>query len=77
MFMADKNGQIISNIKGIKADKTGGDMTYKVTLNLLAHGDFDKEVDYFIMLRYKGGGSQILSRVPYKINIEFAAEFDF
>lgn len=77
VFMADKNGQIISNIKGIKADKTGGDMTYKVTLNLFAHGDFDKEVDYFIMLRYKGGGSQILSRVPYKINIEFAAEFDF
>ncbi len=77
VFVADNNGKIISDIKEIKADKTGGDMTCKVTLTLSAHGEFDKEADYFLMLRYKGGGNEILSKTPYKINIEFAAEFDF
>lgn len=76
-FVIDSYGQIISNIKTLTADKTGDDLTHKVTYSLSAQEKFDKASAYYVVLRYKGAGTNILSKTQYQISIEFASDFDF
>lgn len=76
-FVTDSYGQVISNIKTIKTNKTGTDLTHKVSYSLSAQERFDKSAAYYVMLRYKGSGTNILSKTQYQINIEFASDFDF
>lgn len=76
-FVIDSNGQIISNVRTIKADKTGSDLTHKVTYSLSSQERFDKTAAYYVVLRYKGAGTSIISKTQYQISIEFASDFDF
>lgn len=76
-FVVDSNGQIISNIREIRADKADAPLSHKVTYTLNAQKTFDKNADYFIVLRYKGAGTDILSKTQYQINIAFVSDFDF
>lgn len=76
-FVVDAYGQIISDIKMISANKEGSDLTHKVTYSLSAQGKFDKAAEYFVILRYKNAGLNILSKTQYQISIDFASDFDF
>jgi hypothetical protein len=76
-FVIDASGQIISNIVPIIADRTSGDLSYKVTYSLSSQAKFDKDEAYYVALRYKGAGNKLLIKVQYKIVIEFASDFDF
>jgi len=76
-FVVDTYGQIISDIKTICANKEGADLTHKVTYSLSAHEKFDKAAEYFVILRYKNAGLNILSKTQYQISIDFASDFDF
>lgn len=76
-FVIDSYGQVISNIKTIQTDKTGNDLTHKVSYSLSAQEKFDKSAAYYVVLRYKGSGTNILSKTQYQISIEFASDFDF
>ena len=76
-FVVDTYGQIISDIKTICANKEGADLTHKVTYSLSAQEKFDKEAEYFVVLRYKNAGLNILSKTQYQISIDFASDFDF
>lgn len=76
-FVVDSFGQVISNIKAIVADKSGDDLTHKVTYSLSAQEKFDKASAYYVVLRYQGAGTNVLSKTQYQINIEFASDFDF
>ena len=75
-FVIDSIGQVISNIKEISADKSGDDLTYKVTYSLTAQEKLDKSSAYYVVLRYKGAGTNILSKTQYHINIDFTSDFD-
>lgn len=77
VFAVDSSGQMISNISEIDADGSISGMEHRATLILSAHGEFDKSADYFVVIREKGKDTEILEKIPYKINIEFASEFDF
>ena len=77
VFAVDNSGQMISNISEIDADGSISGMEHRATLILFAHGEFDKSADYFVVIREKGKDTEILEKIPYKINIEFASEFDF
>lgn len=76
-FVVDTYGQIISDIKTICANKEGADLTHKVTYSLSAQEKFDKAAEYFVVLRYKNAGLNILSKTQYQISIDFASDFDF
>lgn len=76
-FVVDAFGQIISDIKTINANKDSSDLTHKVTYSLSAQEKFDKAADYFVILRYKNAGLNILSKTKYQISIDFASDFDF
>lgn len=76
-FVVDTYGQIISDIKTICANKEGADLTHKVTYSLSAQEKFDKAAEYFVILRYKNAGLNILSKTQYQISIDFASDFDF
>lgn len=76
-FVVDAFGQIISDIKTINANKDSSDLTHKVTYSLSAQKKFDKAADYFVILRYKNAGLNILSKTKYQITIDFASDFDF
>jgi hypothetical protein len=76
-FVIDASGQIISNIVPIIADRTSGDLSYKVTYSLSSQAKFDKDEAYYVALRYKSAGNKLLIKVQYKIVIEFASDFDF
>lgn len=76
-FIVDTYGQIISDIKTICANKEGADLTHKVTYSLFAQEKFDKAAEYFVILRYKNAGLNILSKTQYQISIDFASDFDF
>lgn len=76
-FVVDAFGQIISDIKTINANKDSSDLTHKVTYSLSAQKKFDKAADYFVILRYKNAGLNILSKTKYQISIDFASDFDF
>lgn len=76
-FVVDAYGQIISDIKTICANKEGADLTHKVTYSLSAQEKFDKAAEYFVILRYKNAGLNILSKTQYQISIDFASDFDF
>ena len=76
-FVVDAYGQIISDIKTISANKEGTDLIHKATYSLSAQEKFDKTAEYFVILRYKNGGSNILSKTQYQISIDFASDFDF
>lgn len=76
-FVVDAFGQIISDIKTINANKDSSDLTHKVTYSLSAQEKFDKAADYFVILRYKNAGLNILSKAKYQISIDFASDFDF
>lgn len=76
-FVVDAFGQIISDIKTINANKDSSDLTHKVTYSLSAQEKFDKAAEYFVILRYKNAGLNILSKTQYQISIDFASDFDF
>jgi hypothetical protein len=76
-FVIDDLGQVISTVVGIDASKSGDDLTHKATYTLSAQEKFDKNKDYYIVLRYKGAENEIVSKTKYKIVIEFASDFDF
>ena len=76
-FVIDANGQIISNVLNIIADKSGGDLSYKVTYTLSSQSKFSKDEAYYVALRYKGATNELVSKTQYKIVIEFASDFDF
>src|SRR5699024_11034295 len=76
-FVVDAFGQIISDIKKINANKDSSDLTHKVTYSLSAQEKFDKAAEYFVILRYKNAGLNILSKTQYQISIDFASDFDF
>ena len=76
-FVIDSHGQIISNINLFSADKSGDDLTHKIAFVLSAQERFDKSSSYYVVLRYKGVGTSILSKTQYQINIEFTSDFDF
>lgn len=75
-FVVDTYGQIISDIKTICANKEGADLTHKVTYSLSAQEKFDKAAEYYVILRYKDAGLNILSKTKYQISIDFASDFD-
>jgi hypothetical protein len=76
-FVIDANGQIISNVLNIIADKSEGDLSYKVTYTLSSQSKFSKDEAYYVALRYKGATNELVSKTQYKIVIEFASDFDF
>jgi len=76
-FVADARGQIISGIVGIAANKNGNDLVHKVTYSLSSTAKFQKDEDYFVILRYKGADTNAVMKTPCKIVIEFASDFDF
>ena len=76
-FVIDTYGQVISNIITISANKSGDDLIYKVTYSLSSHESFDKASDYYVILRYRDAGINILSKTRYQISIEFSSDFDF
>ena len=76
-FVVDSFGQVISDIKLISADNAGDDLTHKITYSLSAQKKFDKTSAYYIILRYRGAGTNILNKTQYQINIEFASDFNF
>lgn len=76
-FVIDSYGQVISNIKTVRTDKMGNDLTHKVSYSLSAQEKFDKSAAYYVVLRYKGSGTNILSKTQYQISVEFASDFDF
>lgn len=76
-FVVNAYGQVISDIKTISANKEGPDLTHKVTYSLSAQEKFDKAAEYFVILRYKNAGLNILSKTQYQIGIDFASDFDF
>ena len=76
-FVVDAFGQIISDIKTINANKDSSDLTHKITYSLSAQEKFDKAANYFVILRYKNAGLNILSKTKYQISIDFASDFDF
>jgi hypothetical protein len=76
-FVIDAFGRIISDIKPIRADKSGEDLTHKVAFTLSAQEKFDKAAEYFVAVRYKGEETTLLSKTQYQINIAFAADFGF
>lgn len=76
-FVIDSFGQVISNIRTISADKTESPLSYKVTYTLNSQRSFDKNADYYVILRYKGAGTNVLSKTRYQIDIAFVSDFDF
>lgn len=76
-FIIDAFGKIISDIKMICANKEGPDLTHKVTYSLSAQEKFDKSAKYYVILRYKNAGLNILSKNQCQISIDFASDFDF
>jgi hypothetical protein len=76
-FVADARGQIISNIASIAADKKGNELVHKVTYSLSSTAKFQKDENYFVILRYMGSDTNVVMKAPCKIVIEFASDFDF
>lgn len=76
-FVADSCGQIISNIANITANKNGSDLVHKVTYSLSSTEKFRKDENYFVILRYKGADTNVVMKVPCRIVIAFASDFDF
>jgi hypothetical protein len=76
-FVADARGQIISNIASIAADKKGNELVHKVTYSLSSTAKFQKDENYFVILRYMGSDTNVVMKAPCEIVIEFASDFDF
>ena len=77
-FFTDVNGNIISNIRIINADISDNTvLNHKTAFTLSGQDTFDKSADYYLCLRYKGDGTNVLNKTPYRINIEFTADFGF
>lgn len=76
-FVIDANGQVISDIKTITASMNNKEHSYRVTYSLSAQEKFDKTAAYYVILRYKGAGTNVLIKTQYQIDIAFASDFDF
>ena len=76
-FVIDANGQVISGIKTISVSKDDKEQNYKVTYSLSAQEKFDKSAAYYVVLRYKGAGTNVLSKTQFQVDIAFASDFDF
>jgi len=78
IYMVDKSGQIISDIKTIIANKNNQDSserTFKTILNL-KNQEYKNNELYYLMIMNKNE-QKLLERIEYQINIIFNGDFDF
>lgn len=78
LFFIDDKEKLVSDVQIIKADRTEDqDPKFKKTFSLLSNLQVHKGTKYFLVIRYKNGGRQILEKIPFSVEIEFASLFDW
>ena len=78
IYMVNKSGQIISDVKTIIANKDNQDSserTFKIILNL-KNQEYKNDELYYLMIMNKTE-QKLLDRIEYQINIVFNGDFDF
>lgn len=78
VFFTDSNGNVISDVQKLIADKESSndtERTFKLKFNLKAL-EFKNTEDYYLNIT-EVDGLGIPERIPFKINIAFAGDFDF
>ena len=78
MHFEDVNGTVISDEHKItfnSSSEENNERTKKVFFRLLGSG-YDRLADYYLIMKDTEDGQQIL-RIPFRIEIVFAQDFDF